>query len=148
MTLLHSTHLHLVADLEPTILADESLELLGEPDVKPDVALQTGNAVGPHDEPQLETAEAAAQRDTPVAVVDGAVGVAVLEVERVDDEGGGEADTVTHPEGGAVEAGQQPLVGVCVEGVGVLDTWGGENKCKKERLDCWSKDRTVKSSLP
>lgn len=97
--------------------------------MKPDVALQTGNAVGPHDEPELEAAEAAAQRDAPMAVVYGAVGVAVLEVERVDDEGGGQADTVTHPESGAVEAGQQPLVGVRVEGVGVLDTWRGEQKC-------------------
>ena len=65
----------------------------------PDHCLQARDAVGAEHEPDLEGAEAAAQRDLPVAVVGDGAGAAggggregggVLEVGRGDGEGGGE----------------------------------------------------------
>lgn len=77
------THLDFIADLEPIISLDELLKLLSQPDMKANVVLKASDSVGAHHEPEFEAAEATAEGHAPVAVVDGAVRVAVLEVERV-----------------------------------------------------------------
>ena len=54
-------------------------------------------------------------------VVNGRLGVGVLEVEGVDHQGLGQLEPVPDPHGADVKVDEHPLVGVHVEGVGVLD---------------------------
>lgn len=117
----NQAQLDLVAHLEALVLQHQLLELLRQADVVPDVLLQAGDAVGAQHEPQLERAEATRQWNSPVPVVDGGVGVAVLQIKRIDDQCGRQADAITHPQRGAVEVRQQPFIGIRVEGVCVLD---------------------------
>lgn len=95
------------------------LELLGQHDAVADVGLQARYAVGAHDEPQLQRAESAAQRDLPVAVVGDEVAIAelVAQVGRLDAQRRDEVAAAADPDGGAVKGGEHPLVRVEVERV-------------------------------
>lgn len=86
-----------------------------------DMRAQTAHAVAAQDEPQLEGAEAAAERDLPVAVVgdEVRVGELVAQVRGLDAEGRDEVGAGPHPHGGAVKRREQPLVRVEIEGVEV-----------------------------
>ena len=77
------------------------------------------HAVGADDEPDLEAAEAPAQRDLPVAVVghEAALAVGVAQVGGRDGEGVDEVLALPDVEEGGVEVGEEPFVHVCVEGV-------------------------------
>lgn len=109
--------------------------------------LQSFNPKLADDEPQLEGAEAFAERDLPVHVVDGEARVLVLEVQRLDVEGTVQCVAVLHPSrarekeirplmlkrsklfpsighsphGSAVEVHHHPLAGVEGDGVRELD---------------------------
>ena len=75
----------------------------------------------PYDKPKLERTKPPTERDPPVPVVNGRLGVGVLEVEGVDHQGLGQLEPVPDPHGADVKVDEHPLVGVHVEGVGVLD---------------------------
>ena len=89
----------------------------------PDVRAQPLGAVPAQDEPELQRAEPAPERDLPVAEVDDGAGVGrgVAQVLRKDRQGAGEGGPVGDPEEGRVEAGEQPLVRVGGVAVGPLD---------------------------
>lgn len=106
-----------VAHFEALVDPHETLEALGKATVLADVVLKSFDAVVADDEPQLQGAEATAQRNTPVLVCDRTLsftvclgklhcaypvincllGVAVLQVQRVNDHGLCELETVAHP---------------------------------------------------
>lgn len=87
-----------------------------------DVRLQSLETITPHDEPQLESSESSTQGDPPVSVVDGLLRVSVLQVDGVNDHGVGKLITIAYPQARDVKVGQQPLVGVGVEGGRVCGT--------------------------
>lgn len=66
MKLSNSTYSDNVANFETFISKNESFETLSETTVLTDVPLKTFNSVIPDDEPQFESTETTAQRDTPV----------------------------------------------------------------------------------
>lgn len=96
-------------------------EQLALRDAAADVPLQPRHAVAAQHEPHLEGAEAAAQRDLPVAVVgdEPAVAVRVAVDVQLGPERLLEPGAVGHEHARGVEVGQQPLVHVEVEGVEV-----------------------------
>ena len=110
-------------DLEAVVGADERFEERGQSHVLADVGAEAFDAVVAEDEPEFEGAEAASERDLPIAVIDDLAGGAglVAEVLGGDGEGGVEGGAVAGPEERAIEVGQQPLVRVEVEGVGAFD---------------------------
>ena len=110
-------------DVEPLVRGGPAGQLLGQGDVRADVGAQPLRAVPAQDEPQLEGAEPAAERDLPVAEVDDGAGVGgrVAQVLREDRQRAGERGAVGDPEEGRVEAGEQPLVRVGGVAVGPLD---------------------------
>src|SRR4051812_19977661 len=63
------------AELEARVGGDEGLEEGGEADLPADVGAQALDAVVADDEPELEGAEAAAEGDSPIAVVDHGAGL-------------------------------------------------------------------------
>lgn len=95
--------------------------MLGQLDVVPYVLPEPRQSVLPDDEPQFQSPKPPAQRDAPVTVIDGFVRVGVLEVQRIDDQGGGQPHPAPNPQTRTVKVHQQPLVGIRVEGVRVLD---------------------------
>ena len=94
-------------------------ELLAEPDVVREVGAHALHAVGADDEPDLQAAEAPAERDLPVAVVghEAALAVHVAQVGGRDGEGVDEVGALFDVEEGGVEVGEEPFVHVGVKGV-------------------------------
>ena len=88
----------------------------------PEVAAEPLGAVVAEDQPEFQRPEPAAEGDVPVAVVEDLAGFRspVLQVFGRHRERPGERAAVAHPEGVAVEVGEQPLVGVETVGVGEL----------------------------
>lgn len=85
------------------------------------VLLKAGNAISAQHKPKLERSKSSRQRNSPVTIINGCVGVAVLEIKRIDDQCRRQADSIAHPQSGAIEVDQQPFVGIRIEGVCVLD---------------------------
>jgi len=112
---------NIVPDLKSLILAHQHLELLGQRHVIADVLLQAPDAVCPEDEPKLERPEAATQWDAVVAVVHSAQ-VLVAQVQGIHIERALQVHHIPYPQGGGIEVRQKQLVGVRVEGVGVLQS--------------------------
>ena len=100
------TYLNIVADFEPFVLSDQTLEHLGQTYMVANILLQAGYAEAAHDKPQFERTEPATERHSPVAVVDRRVGVSVLQVERIDDQSRRQTDAIAHPHRRAVEVHQ------------------------------------------
>ena len=91
------------------------MEQLAEFDVIPDMGLQTRDTVCAQHEPDLQRAEAPAERELPVAVVgdEAGGGEVVVEVRARDGEGGGEGLAVLDEEGaGGRLALQMRLLGI------------------------------------
>lgn len=81
-------------------LADQAREDAANLDGPADVRLHPLQTVAAHDEPDLESAEAATQRDLPVPVVgdDALVGVRIAQVSRDDVQGVCQVEAVAHEE--------------------------------------------------
>ncbi|CAD5169328.1 unnamed protein product, partial [Musa acuminata subsp. malaccensis] len=105
--------------LEPAVRPHHPLERPRHLHVAPDVRLQPRDAVRPQHHPELESSEPATHPHLQVLAVYHQAGLAgpVLEVLRVSPQRLGQPRPVPEPQAGAVEAGEQPLVGADAEGV-------------------------------
>ena len=110
-------------EFEAVIFPDPIGKLLGQSDVLPDVMLQAFDSVMAENKPQFQGAEATAERDVLVAVVDDGAGFGglVAEVFRQHAESLDQGFAVGDVEDVAVEVGEHPLVRVEAVAVGVLD---------------------------
>ena len=108
-------------DLEVVAARHLAGELPRQLDVLADASAQPLDAVAANHEPQLQRPEAAAERDSPVAVVDDTVVGGGLEVLGHDPEGTHQRAGIAHEVRRAVEVGGQPLVRVEHEAVDGLD---------------------------
>ncbi len=99
-------------------------ELLGQCDMAADVVLQSFPAVVAQDEPELEAAEAAAERNLPVAVIDHSarLGRPVAQIFRQNGQGADEGATVADEHAVAVKIGEHPLVRIGAVAVGELQS--------------------------
>ena len=104
------------------MLVDAAAELLRERDVLAQQRPQPLRAVAAQHPPQLQRAEAAPERDVPVAVVDHLAGVAggVAQVRPGDRERVDQRLAIGHPQHVAVEVREQPLVRVERVAIGAL----------------------------
>lgn len=71
--------------------------------------------------PQLERSESSTQWNSPVTVVNGWIRISMFQIQRIHDQGWCEADPISHPQRGAVEICEKPLVGICVEWISIFD---------------------------
>ena len=116
----HQAERHRRGDLEAGIGLQPLLEHGRETDVLPQPPAQPLDAEAPQHEPELQGAEAPPQRNPPVAVVDH-LGIALgAQVLGLDGAGSKQGRAIAHEVGRAVEVGEEPLVRVEDEGVGVL----------------------------
>ena len=109
--------------LELLAFADLRGEPVGKFDARAHVRPQPLGAIVANDEPQLESAEPAAQRNVPVPVIDDLAGFRglVAQVLRQDAERADQRGAIRDPEAVAVEVGEQPLVRIEGVAVRVLD---------------------------
>lgn len=110
-------------EFEARIRGDKGFKEFGNADVFADVRLESADTVMTNDEPEFEGAEAASERNLPVAIVEDFARIrgAISEVFGSDRERIGECATVAHKEAVAIEIGEQPLVGVEAERVAIFD---------------------------
>ena len=109
-------------DVEALVLVHPAGQRVGEADVAADHLLDREHAVEAQHEPQLEGPEPAAERDLPVAVVDGpGVGGRRTQVLGQDAQGAEQRAAVGGPVQAGVEADAHPLVRVGDVAVGALE---------------------------
>ena len=120
---------------EVFVCRDPLGELLRQLHVAANVVLQAFDAVVADHEPQLQRAEAAAELDVPVAVVDdrSRFGGLIAQVFGQDAERLNERFAVGDPEAVAIEVGEHPFVRIEVVAVGEFDSVLQMTKFRAER---------------
>lgn len=117
------------------ILLNPTSELLGEPDVMPDMMAQSFDAIVTDDEPELESSKASPQRHLPVSVIYHGPAFAgrIPQVFRKYAQCADQIGPSGHPEAIAIEIHEHPFVRVEAIAVGSLEPAVDEAKFRANR---------------